>query len=81
MARVAPDFGEILMTVGFYCLSLPCLSGWSHLAILSPLFTAFLLLRVSGVPMTERLWQKRYGSDPAFQEYLATTPVLVPWLY
>ena len=73
--------GEIMLTTSLYLLSLPLLRGMGHLAVLSPILTAFLLLKVSGVPMTEPYWKKTYGDDPAFRKYMANTAMLVPFVY
>ena len=32
----------------------------------------------AGVPVTEKSQAKRYGDDPRFQEYKATTSTLIP---
>jgi steroid 5-alpha reductase family enzyme len=73
--------GEIMLTTGLYLLSLPLLRGMGHLAVLSPILTAFLLLRVSGVPLSEAYWKKKYGDAPEFREYMANTAMLVPFIY
>ncbi|KIO34784.1 hypothetical protein M407DRAFT_90017 [Tulasnella calospora MUT 4182] len=49
------------------------------LAYISPLFTYFLLSKVSGVPLLERASDAKLGSDPKYQEYKRNTPVLFPW--
>ncbi len=48
------------------------------MALVSPLFVFFLLTRISGIPMLEHRARKRWGDDPEFQAYTATTSVLVP---
>lgn len=50
-----------------------------HFAWLSPIFTTVLLLKVSGVPMVTAAGEKKWGSDPEYQEYMQTTPLLIPW--
>ena len=67
--------------MGIYLLSLPVLRGWNHIAVLSPVFTAYLLLRVSGIPILERMADKKWGGDADYQRYKAATAVLVPWVY
>ena len=37
-----------------------------------------LLTRVSGIPLLEARGRKRWGGDPAYQAYVASTPVLWP---
>ena len=47
-------------------------------AWLSPFFTAFLLLKVSGVPMIEASGKKKWGHLPEYQNYMANTNLLFP---
>ncbi len=71
-------FGEIVLWSGIAIIALPILSGWRWATLISPVFVTVLLTRVSGLPMLERRAQERWGDEPAFQEYTANTPVLVP---
>jgi len=48
-------------------------------ALVSPLFTYYLLRHVSGVPPLERQGNQRYASDPKYQEYKRRVPVFWPW--
>jgi len=49
------------------------LAAWA-----SPAFTALLLLKVSGVPMVEKLGMKKWGEDKAYLSYIANTPCIIP---
>ena len=71
-------FGEITLWTGIAIMAVPVLSGWRWVALVSPLFVALLLIRISGIPALERRGAKRWGDEPAYQEYLRTTSVLVP---
>jgi steroid 5-alpha reductase family enzyme len=71
-------FGEILLWTGIAVAALPALEGWRYLTLVSPLFVYVLLTRISGVSMLEARGRKRWGEDPAYQDYLRNTPVLVP---
>lgn len=71
-------FGEILLWTGITVASLPLLSGWQWLTIISPIFVFFLLTRISGVPLLAKVAKERWGDEPEFQEYIAKTPVLFP---
>ena len=71
-------FGEIVLWFGVALIALPALSGWQLVTLISPLFVTFLLIKVSGVRMLEEGAQKRWGTDPAYQNYVASTPVLIP---
>lgn len=71
-------FGEIVLWVGVYISSTNVLVGAEHVAILSPLFVIFLLTRVSGIPLLEKSADEKWGKEPAYQKYKASTGVLVP---
>lgn len=73
-------FGEILLWIGVLVVALPALRGWQYVALLSPVFVALLLTRVSGIPLLEERAEKRWGDDPAYRSYVERTPVLVPRL-
>ena len=71
-------FGEIILWLGIAVIAFPTLVGWQFLTLISPFFVTFLLIKISGVKLLEEGGQKRWGDDPAYQKYLATTSVLVP---
>lgn len=71
-------FGEIVLWVGVAVIALPALDGWQYATLISPVFVIVLLTRVSGVPMLERRAKKKWGDDPDYQQYVESTPVLVP---
>ena len=48
------------------------------LAAISPAFVTFLLLKVSGVPMSENKYDKKYGDRKDYQEWKKNTPMFVP---
>lgn len=50
------------------------------MAAVSPAFVTFLLLKVSGVPMSEGKYDKRYGDRKDYQEWKRETPMFVPKL-
>ncbi|KAL7913306.1 DUF1295 domain-containing protein [Trichoderma velutinum] len=51
------------------------------LSFLSPAFAAFLLLKVSGIPLSEKKYDKRYGDRKDYQEWKQNTPRLIPKLW
>ena len=73
-------FGEILLWVGIAVMAIPYLSGTQWVVMLSPLFVYALLTRISGIPTLVRRGQALWGDDPAYQDYLSSTPLLVPRL-
>ena len=80
LSRHPNYFGEILLWIGIAVVSLPVLEGWQWVTLVSPVFVGFLLLKISGVPLLENLADARWGDDPAYKEYKARTPTLVPYL-
>lgn len=71
-------FGEILVWTGMYLSAAPTLSGLEHLAMASPLFTATILLFLSGIPMSEKSADKKYANNSDYVAYKKGTSVLVP---
>ncbi|MDO5645132.1 MAG: DUF1295 domain-containing protein [Dermabacter sp.] len=73
-------FGEILLWVGVALVALPALEGWQYVGLISPVFVAFLLIKVSGIPLLEKRAQERWGESEEYRAYVARTPVLVPFV-
>ena len=73
-------FGEILLWLGITVIALPTLVGWQYLTLISPIFVALLLIKVSGIRLLEADGKDRWGSDPNYQYYVNNTPVLVPFI-
>ncbi|MEQ9617208.1 MAG: DUF1295 domain-containing protein [Phycisphaerales bacterium] len=71
-------FGEIVLWTGMALVALPVLGGWSLVTLISPVFVAFLLIKVSGIPPLEKRADKKWGGDPDYEAYKRRTPVLVP---
>jgi steroid 5-alpha reductase family enzyme len=71
-------FGEILLWVGVAIIAIPVLSGWQWLTLISPIFVAILLTRVSGIPILEKLADEKWGGQTEYEDYKANTPVLIP---
>lgn len=71
-------FGEIALWAGILVIALPQLSGWNWLVVFSPVFVTLLLTKVSGINLLDAIARKRWGDDPAWQAYVARTPVLFP---
>lgn len=72
-------FGEIVLWIGIFLMSASTVSGWGWRGALSPIFVAFLLLKISGVPILDRRAEERWGADPDYRRYADSVPVLIPW--
>jgi steroid 5-alpha reductase family enzyme len=65
-------FGEAAQWWGIFVIALGVPFGW--IAVISPLMITFLLLYVSGVPLTE----KRFEGRPGWNDYKAKTSMFLP---
>jgi steroid 5-alpha reductase family enzyme len=67
-------FFECVHWVAYIALSMG--SAWAWLTVLPPVLMAFLLLKLSGIPLLEESMAKR---RPGYAEYMRTTSALIPW--
>lgn len=67
-------FFECVHWVAYIALSVGTPWGW--LTILPPVLMAFLLLKLSGIPLLEESMAKRRAG---YAEYMRTTSALIPW--
>ncbi len=51
------------------------------LSYASPAFVAFLLTRVSGIPLSQNKYDKLYGKNEKYKKWRSNTPALVPKLF
>lgn len=71
-------FGEITLWTGITIMSLPLLSGWQWVTLISPIFVILLLTKISGIPTLQRTAKKRWGYDKDYQDYVKNTSLLIP---
>ena len=69
--------GEITLWSGVAIISFSSLEGWQYVSLISPIFTYFLLVYVSGVPQLEESGQKKWGHMKDYQDYIKKTPSLI----
>ncbi|MDR3715052.1 MAG: DUF1295 domain-containing protein [Puia sp.] len=68
-------FFQLMIWIGVFIFALPGRYGW--IAILSPLSIAYLLFKVTGIPLTEE--QSVRSKGEAYREYQRTTHSFIPW--
>ncbi|WP_426225149.1 DUF1295 domain-containing protein [Pseudarthrobacter sp. DSP2-3-2b1] len=73
-------FGEIVLWIGVLLIAVPVLEGWQWVALLSPVFVAFLLIKGSGIPLLEKKADSKWGGQADYEAYKSSTPVLIPKL-
>lgn len=73
-------FGEIILWIGVTVIALPVLQGWQWVTLISPVFVALLLTRVSGIPLLEKKADEKWGGQEDYESYKKRTPPLLPRL-
>jgi steroid 5-alpha reductase family enzyme len=73
-------FGEIVLWVGVAIIAMPALQGWQWATMISPLFVALLITRLSGVPLLEKRADETWGGQEDYEAYKKRTPTLIPKL-
>ena len=73
--------GEIMMWVAVFWYVAPVLTGWEWIAVASPFWIIFLLIKVSGIPLIEKANYKKYKGNEQFWEYERKTYRLIPYIY
>ena len=73
-------FGEITIWTGMAIIALPVFQGWQWVGLISPVFVAILLTRISGIPILEKRADAKWGGQADYEEYKKKTPILVPKL-
>ena len=70
-------FGEIILWFGLALLAFPVLSGWQLVTLVSPVFVYFLLTKVSGIPILDRMAIEKWGLDSEYIAYAKETSKLI----
>lgn len=78
LSRHPNYFGEIILWIGVFIITLPSISGIDYITIISPIFVYFLLNKISGINLLEIKAQKRWGKLDSYKEYRSKTPQLIP---
>ena len=78
LSRHPNYFGEIILWIGIFIITLPSISGIDYITIISPIFVYFLLNKISGINLLEIKAQKRWGELESYKAYRSKTPQLIP---
>ncbi|MBN2052571.1 DUF1295 domain-containing protein [Candidatus Woesearchaeota archaeon] len=71
-------FGEISCWLGIYLLTFSSLPGiYKLLALASPLYIAFILIFVTGLPKLEKYADEKWGGNKDYQAYKRRTSILI----
>ncbi|OUW75950.1 MAG: hypothetical protein CBD72_05175 [Flavobacteriaceae bacterium TMED212] len=69
--------GEIILWLGISVMSFSNLEGLQYITLISPIFTYWLLVYISGVSILEKSGQEKWGHLKEYQDYIKKTPKLV----
>jgi len=70
LSRHPNYFGEVVLWWGIWLIN-----GFSVIGLITPILISFLIIKVSGIPMSERYLSKKNG----FDEYAKKTNLFIPW--
>jgi len=73
--------GEIMMWSGLFLPASSVMTGKELLSVISPVFVMYLLTNVSGIPILERMGEKRWGHLEEYQAYKRNTARLIPFIW
>ena len=72
--------GEIICWWALILPLVPFMTGWLWIALCGPIWITILLTKISGIPLLQDSWSKKYGHLASFQDYSKNTPLLIPKL-
>jgi len=72
-------FGEITLWIGVFLISTSICVDAQWVGVLSPLFTASILLFLSGIPLLEKKSDERHRSKEEYLDYKKKTSPLIPF--
>jgi steroid 5-alpha reductase family enzyme len=71
-------FGEMLVWIGIFIYSAIYSSTlFIIIEAISPIYIITILLFVSGVPMLEKRYNKKYGDNPEYKKYKEETNLII----
>lgn len=71
-------FGEIILWIGIFIISTSICKDVQWVGVLSPVFTASILLFLSGIPLLEKKSDERHKMKEEYLEFKQKTSPLVP---
>jgi steroid 5-alpha reductase family enzyme len=81
LSRHPNYFGEICLWIGVSICASTSFSHPTHwVSLVSPLIVSLLLIKVSGIPLLEKIADKKFEDDVEYKTYKAAVPVLIPFI-
>ena len=73
--------GEIILWFGIALIGFPVLSGFEYVALISPIFVYFLLTKISGINLLEKIGDDKWGDLDTYRLYKKSVPELFPRIF
>lgn len=80
IVRCPNYLGELLFWSGILVSGLDILSGAGQWIIAAVGYVCIVFIMFNGATRLEKRQTKRYGKKKEYQEYVAHTPILLPWI-
>ena len=77
LSRHPNYLGEIILWLGISVMSFSNLEGLQYITLISPIFTYWLIVYISGVSILEKSGQEKWGHLKEYQDYIKKTPKLL----
>lgn len=72
-------FGEMFLWWGLWVIAQTTFTeGWMYVSLIGPIFTMVILCFLSGMNLSEPLYNNRWATDADYHEYRRTTSILIP---
>ena len=79
IVRCPNYLGEMIFWTGVLISGIGAVTGWQW-AVVATGYTGIIFVMFSGARRLEIRQDKNYGSDPEYQNYVATVPILLPFI-
>lgn len=79
IVRCPNYLGEMIFWTGVVIAGIGAVSGWQWVVVIIG-YIGIIFVMFSGARRLEIRQDKNYGSDPEYQKYVATVPILLPFI-
>ena len=79
IVRCPNYLGEMIFWTGVVLTAIGAVSGWQWIVVAIG-YVGIIFVMFSGARRLEIRQDKNYGADPEYQKYVATVPILLPFI-
>ena len=80
LVRCPNYLGEMIFWTGVLICAIGAVSHWGQWLVIAIGYIGIIFVMFSGARRLEIRQDKNYGNDPEYQKYVATVPILVPFI-